>query len=1058
MMRKIFLMQHRLAKLVFVMSFLLVSFAGQSQDTRTLIGTVLDATHEDPLIGVVVQIKGQDGIAATTDLDGKFTVKVSGKTELIFSYLGYKEQTLIVGDLGVMTVRMQSENEMIDEVVVVGAGTQKKVSVTGAITAVKGTELRTASSSLTSGLAGKLAGLVSVTTSGTPGEGSQFYIRGIGTFGGRVTPLILLDGVEITSAALDNIPPESIASFSILKDASATAIYGSRGANGVLIVTTKEGSENTKAQVSASFEYSVNQPTREMEYVDGATWMELYNESRYSRLPNAPVRYSQDVIDNTRNGVNPYIYPDTDWYNLLFKDYSMNQRLNLNVQGGGSRVTYYMSLQANHDTGLINCPTDYVFNNNYNHWAYIFQNNINYKLTNTTKVSLKLNAQFANQTGLGDSNNNLYYNVYDINPTMFPAFYPAQDGDDHVRFGNKTKSGQQLYINPYAKMLEQSKKTNSNDINASIQFEQDFSFLTKGLKMTALVSFNAKSVSTYTSTMKPYYYRALDPSTLDPSKPEEAEMLNRYNENPAVNIPMQLIGDAGTAYQVQSAVNRWSFMSYYLDARINYDRRFGDHTVGGMLMYMMREYRETQLPNRNQGLSGRFTYDYKNKYLVEVNFGYNGTERLAKEDRFEFFPAVSLGWVISNEEFWKPIFPVVDHLKLRASYGLVGSDDTGTGNGAPHFLYVSDVSTYTPDFWTGPESEYNKGNAALISTYPITNASWERARKLDVGIDFKLFNRVTVALDYFYDHRDRILMRKGSWPQQMGYGTAVPWANVGEAINEGVDLSLNYDQNIGRNWNISLRGTFTYNHNELKYVDEPNYAYSWQSTIGWPLGAYRTEGYIAEGLFADQNDVDGSPVQNLGSSRVMPGDIKYRDINGDGKITQEDRTMISDYGYNPRIQFGLGLYVRWKKLDFGVFFNGSAQRTIVQYHMNPFGADTGTEFDAGERQVAKYIAEQRWYDSDGDNINDNPNVAYPRLGVLYTDVKNNLQTSSYWLRDGSFIRFKTLEIGYDFPHCRVYFAGNNLAVWSPFKLWDPELSWNSYPLQRTFNLGVQVNF
>ncbi len=269
MMRKIFLMQHRLAKLVFVMSFLLVSFAGQSQDTRTLIGTVLDATHEDPLIGVVVQIKGQDGIAATTDLDGKFTVKVSGKTELIFSYLGYKEQTLIVGDLGVMTVRMPSENEMIDEVVVVGAGTQKKVSVTGAITAVKGTELRTASSSLTSGLAGKLAGLVSVTTSGTPGEGSQFYIRGIGTFGGRVTPLILLDGVEITSAALDNIPPESIASFSILKDASATAIYGSRGANGVLIVTTKEGSENTKAQVSASFEYSVNQPTREMEYVDG---------------------------------------------------------------------------------------------------------------------------------------------------------------------------------------------------------------------------------------------------------------------------------------------------------------------------------------------------------------------------------------------------------------------------------------------------------------------------------------------------------------------------------------------------------------------------------------------------------------------------------------------------------------------------------------------------------------------------------------------------------------------------------------------------------------------
>ncbi len=1041
-----------LSRLVLMLGFMLIFLEGYAQNTRTLIGTVIDATHEDPLIGVVIQVKGQDGIAATTDLDGKYSVKVSDKTELIFSYLGYKEQTLIVGDLGVMNVKMQSENEMIDEVVVVGAGTQKKVSVTGSITAVKGAELRTASSSLTSGLAGKLAGLVSMTTSGKPGEGSQFYIRGIGTFGGRATPLILLDGVEITSAALDNLPPESIASFSILKDASATAIYGSRGANGVLIVTTKEGTENTKAQVSASFEYSFNQPTKEMEYVDGATWMELYNEAYRSRVPKSTdVRYSPETIAATRSGVNPYRYPDTDWYNLLFKDFTMNQRLNLNVQGGGSRVTYYMSMQANHDTGLINCPTDYVFNNNYNHWAYIFQNNINYKLTNTTKVSLKLNAQFANQTGLGDSNSNLYYNVYDINPTMFPAFYPAQEGDDHVRFGNRVKSGSQLYINPYAKLLEQSKYTTSNDINASIQFDQDFSFITKGLKMTALISFNAKSVSTYTSTMKPFYYTVVDPSTLDPNDEEDKVIIENYQKDPTY-IHQQLIGEAGTAYQTQSPVSRWSFMTYYIDARINYDRRFGDHTVGGMLMYMMREYREEQLPNRNQGFSGRFTYDYKNRYLAELNFGYNGTERLAKKQRFEFFPAVSLGWVVSNEDFWKPIFPVVNHLKLRASYGLVGSDDTGKGSGAPHFLYVADVSTYTPNFWTGPESQYNKGNAPLISAYPVTDASWERAKKLDVGIDFKLFNRVTVALDYFYDHRDRILMRKGSWPQQMGYGNAVPWANVGEAINKGVDMSLNYEQQLGQNWNISLRGTFTYNRNELKFVDEPDYDYSWQRTIGWPLGSYRTEGYIAEGLFRDEADVLASASQNLGSN-VMAGDIKYRDLNGDGKITQEDRTMISDYGYAPRIQFGLGVYLRWKKLDFGVFFNGSAQRTIIQHHMNPFGADTGTEFDAGERQVAKYIAEQRWTDANPD-----PNAKYPRLGVLYTDVKNNLQTSSYWLRDGSFIRFKTVEVGYDFPHCRIYFTGNNLFVWSPFKLWDPELSWNSYPLQRTFNIGIQVKF
>ncbi len=1041
----------RMTKFMFVTWFLSFSLSGFAQQ-RTLVGSVIDAANDDPLIGVVIQIKGQENtIGATTDLDGNFTIQVGPKTELIFSYMGYKTQTLIVGDLGVMTVKLQSENEMIDEVVVVGAGTQRKVSVTGSITAVKGTELRTASSSLTSGLAGKLAGLVSMTKSGKPGEGSEFYIRGIGTFGGRATPLILLDGVEITSAALDNLPPESIASFSILKDASATAIYGSRGANGVLIVTTKEGSENTKAQISASFEYSFNQPTREMQYVDGATYMELYNAALTSRYPKANKRYSQSMIDNTRSGINPYLYPDTDWYNLLFKDFAMNQRINLNVQGGGSRVTYYMSLQANHDTGLVNCPTDYVFNNNYNYWSYIFQNNINYKLTNTTKVSLKLNAQFGSQTGLGDGNSDLYYNVYDINPTMFPAFYPAQNGDDHVRFGNAVKSGSQLYINPYAKMLEQSKHSNSNEITASIQFDQDFDFITKGLKMTALVSLNAKSVSTYTSTMKPYYYTVIDPSTLDSLDEKQAEILNNYNTNPSY-YAMELIGEPGTAYQTQSDVSRWSFMTYYIDARINYERKFGDHAVGAMLMYMMREYRENQLPNRNQGLSGRVTYDYKNRYLAEVNFGYNGTERLARKSRFEFFPAVSLGWVVSNEEFWKPIYPHFNHLKFRASYGLVGSDDTGKGSGAPHFLYVSDVTTYTPDFWTGAESEYNKGNAALISTYPIMDASWERARKLDVGVDFRLFNRVSVSFDYFHDYRDRILMRKGSWPQQMGYGNAVPWSNVGEAINEGVDMSINYDEQINENWNISLRGTFTYNHNKLKFVDEPDYAYSWQQTIGWPLGSYRTEGYIADGLFKDDDDIASSAVQNLGST-VMPGDIKYRDINGDGKITQEDRTMISDYGYAPRIQAGLGLYVRWKKLDVGVFFNGSAQRTIIEHHMNPFGADTGTEFDAGERQVAQHIADNRWTDANPD-----PNAKYPRLGVYYTDVKNNLQTSSYWMRDGSFIRFKTLEVGYEFPHVRVYFTGNNLWVWSPFKLWDPELSWNSYPLQRTFNLGVQVKF
>ena len=1009
---------------------------GASPTKRKLMGTVSEASNGEPLPGATVQVKGDNGAWAITDIDGNYEIDVTDKTELIFSCMGFKTQTLVVGDLGVLNVKMPSDNEVLDEVVVVGAGTQKKVSVTGSITSIKGLDMKAPSATLTNNLAGKLAGLVSSTKSGKPGEGSEFYIRGIGTFGGRATPLILLDGIEITSEALNSIPPESIDQFSILKDASATAIYGSRGANGVLIITTKEGTENTKAKVSANAEVSFLSPMQKMEYVDGARWMEVYNEVLTSRTPTAAPKYSEEAIANTRSGVNPLVYPDVDWYGILFKNFTMNQRMNLNVQGGGSHLTYYMSIQANHDTGLINCPKDYVFDNNYNRWSYIFQNNINYRLTPSTKVNLKLHAQFQNNKGLGN-NDNLYYNVYDISPVMFPPVLPAQEGDEYIRFGNRVFSGKNVYTNPYAELLRQSKQTNLNDINASLSIDQGLDFITKGLKLTALVAMNARSTSTYTSTMAPYYFQ-VDTDAWNPDDPTGYKAV--------------AVGDAGSTYQTQSAISRWSFMTWYLDARINYARSFGDHNVSALLMYMMREYREQQLPNRNQGLSGRITYDWKNRYLAEVNFGYNGTERLLKKQRFEFFPAVSLGWVVSNEDWWNPVRDVVNHLKIRGSYGLVGSDDTGKNAGAQHFLYVSNVYTYKANFFTGPSGEYSKSNAPVISAYPVEDACWEKAKKLDIGVDVNLFNSLSISVDYFHDRREKILMQRGSWPNMLGYNTAKPWGNVGKADNRGFDASLNWTKQLTDDFSMSVRGTLTYIKNKLVYVDEPDYTYTWQTTTGWPLVSYRWVGYVADGLFKDQEDIDNSPEQNLGS-QVMPGDIKYRDLNGDGKITKEDRTLISDCGTAPRLQYGIGLYLKWKGFDLGVFFNGSDKRTIYQSPMNPFGADTGTEWGAGERQLAKYIDNQRWTEANPD-----PNAAYPRLGTLYTDVKNNLETSSYWLRNGRFLRFKTLELGYTFPYCRVYFSADNLAVWSPFKLWDSELSWNSFPLQRTFNIGLQFNF
>ena len=1005
----------------------------KKQQKRKLIGTVMDASTDDLLVGVSISVKGTPGVGTITDLEGKFSIEVSNNTELEFSYIGYKKRSLMVGDLGVLNVKMASDNEMLSEVVVVGAGTQKKISVTGSITSVKGEGLRSPSSTLTNNFAGKLAGVVAVTKTGEPGAASEFYIRGVSTFGGRATPLILMDGVEISSGDLNRIPSESIESFSILKDASATAIYGARGANGVMLVTTKNGAENSKATINVSFENSFMQPTKMVDYVDGATWMEIYNEALLTRTPGASPKYSKDVIDLTRSHTSPYLAPDVNWRDVMFKDMTMNQRANVNVSGGGSRVTYYLSLQANHDTGMLDIPKTYSFDNNINRWDYIFQNNIAYKLTSTTKVGLRMNAQIGQHKGPGYSVSDLFKYAYYANPITFPATYPSQEGDTHIRFGNAwLTQGERTYLNPYAKMMESFKEENYSTLNTTLNIEQDLGFVTEGLSVKALINFKSYAASDYTRTMEPFYYLAKMSSTED-------------------NLQLERIGNSGQEYIQEGEIQKANDNTFYLDARIDYSRTFGQkHSVSGMLMYMQREYRNGTIPNRNQGFSGRFTYDYKHKYLVEVNFGYNGTERLGKNDRFEFFPAMSLGWVASGEDFWKPIEKYVNYFKIRGSYGLVGSDETGlqANPAAAHFLYLDEVNlTGSGGYHTGYLGNIGGDyKGPVINSYAVTNAGWERVKKLDIGVDLELFNQVNLTFDYFYDKRYNILMRRASWPVIMGYQNAVPWSNIGAVDNMGCEFSINWRKELFKEFIIDMRGNLTYNKNKYIYKDEPNYPYVWKSDTGRPLST--TKGYIAEGLFASQEEINVSPTQSLGST-VMPGDIKYRDVNGDGLITEDDMVVLSDYGNIPRIQYGLGVNITYKKFDFGVFFNGSAQRTIMVNGISPFFSD----MSYGERNLMSFIAKDYWSER-----NPNPNAAYPRLGIQNSQIENNMKASSYWMRNGNFIRFKTLELGYTFPHCRIYLSGDNLAVWSPFKLWDPELGYDSYPLSRTFNVGVQLKF
>jgi len=998
----------------------------QPKKKRTVTGTVVDAENGDPVIGATVVVKGQkDGVI--TDLDGNFTIAISGsKAQLEFSYIGYRKKTVDVGDLGVINVKMESDNQLLSEVVVVGAGTQKKVSVTGSITSVKGLELKAPSSSLTTSFAGKLAGVIFMTSTGEPGAASEFYIRGVSTFGGRATPLILLDDVEISTADLNNIPAETIESFSILKDASATAIYGARGANGVMLITTKTGKENEKTRINVTVENSFNKPMNFPDFVNGATWMEMYNEAQLTRNPGATPKYSQLDIDNTRNQVNPYIYPDVQWKDVIFKNMNMNQRANVNISGGGSKASYYMSLQANHDTGLLDTKKVYSYNNNINNWGYNFQNNISYKITSTTKIDLHMNAQIRNKKGPNYSTSDLFAQMLYCNPINFPVTFPAQPGDTHIRFGNAIWTGSSVRTNPYAYMLSSFKEYNENTLNTSLKINQKLDFVTKGLSVQAMVNWKNWASSSYNRTIEPYYY-GIKGGSYNPSNPTDYEI--------------ERLGTSGTDYLKTSDISKASDQTFYLDARVNYDRQFNLHHVTGMLMYMQREYRSSVLPERNQGFSGRFTYDYGQRYLVELNFGYNGTERLAKKERFEFFPAVSLGWVISNEKFFEPMTKYIDNLKIRGSYGLVGSDETGLSAGAQHFLYIDQVSLNNIGFTTGVDMNYTL-YGPLVTNYAVVNGGWERVKKLDIGIDLELFRQLTITADYFNEKRYNILLHREAWPESLGYYTAKPWSNKGKVDNWGIELSVNWRKEFTKDLYVDFRGNFTYTENKYVNLDEPVYPYVWKTSTGKPLS--RTTGYIAQGLFSSQEEIDNSPTQNLGST-VKPGDIKYRDVNGDGKIDGSDQVMISPYGTTPRIQYGLGMNVTYKKFDFGVFFNGSAKRTIMISGISPFGQS--------DYNVMQFIADDYWSES-----NPNPNAKYPRLGLTSSQTANNTVASTYWMRNGNFIRFKTLELGYKFKYGRVYLNGDNIAVFSPFKLWDPELSWNAYPLQRTFNIGVQLNF
>ncbi len=1001
-------------------------------------------TEEDgkPLPGATITIVGTTR-GVITDTDGTYSIDADLQDKLVFSFIGMESQIVDVGNQKVINIKLKEKTQELEDVTVVAFGKQKKESVVGSITTVKPAELKIPSSNLTTALAGRMAGLISYQRSGEPGmDNAQFFIRGVTTFGYKKDPLILIDNNEVTTQDLSRMEPDDIASFSIMKDATATALYGSRGANGVILVTTKEGSEG-KAQINVRYEESISEPTKMVRLADPVTYMRLHNEAVKTRDAQGATRYSQNKIEHTINEDNPYVYPANDWYDVLFKDRALNHRLNFNVSGGGKVARYYLAGSVINDNGMLEVDKKNNFNNNIELDRYMLRSNVNINITNTTEAVVRFHGAFDDYTGPIDGGSELFRKVMRTNPVLFPPYYIPDSANrytQHILFGNYDQ-GQ--YNNPYADMTKGYKDYTTSQIDAQFELKQELDFITKGLAIRALFNTSRYSYFDVSRFYNPFYYKV---SLYDKNKDE-------YTLYPLNEL-------TGTEYLDYSEGTKDITTTTYFETALNWDRTFAEkHEFGALAVFTMRKQLyanagdlQKSLPYKNISLAGRATYAYKSTYFTEFNFGYNGSERFSKSERFGFFPSVGLGWLISNENFWYgDLKKTISKLKLKATYGLVGNDAIGDAN--DRFFYLSNVNMNDPNLESSFGTLGNMGSRTgiSISRYPNGDITWEKAKKIDVGIEMGLWNELEIQLDVYKENRSNILMTRSSIPTTMGLQTAIR-ANVGEASSKGIDISLNFNHSFNKDLWVTGLANFTYATSEFKVYEEPDYSdVPWKSHVGYSLN--QTWGYVAERFFVDEEEVRNSPAQ-FGDYRA--GDIKYKDINKDGKISELDMVPVG-YPDSPEIVYGFGFSGGWKGFDLSCFFQGLARESFW------IDANATSPFIDGQNALLKAYADNHWSE-------DNRNIyaLWPRLSE--TLISNNLQHSTWFMRNGAFLRLKSVEFGYTLPdkiisgakitNLRFYFSGTNLLTFSKFKLWDPEMGGDGlgYPIQRVFNLGVQLSF
>lgn len=1037
-------------KIAMTLALILSTVAAVAQ-TKTVKGVIYEEETGEPMPGATVSVEGSTR-GVMTDLDGSFELTgVKPTDRLKFECLGKETQVLQVGTMTNFVVKLKNAANELDEVTVVAFGKQRKESVIGSISTVDVKTLKVPSSNLTTALAGNVAGVIAYQRTGEPGQdNADFFVRGITTFGANTSPLILIDNIELTSTDLARLQPDDIESFSIMKDATATALYGARGANGVIFVTTKRGQEGP-AKIFARVETSISAPTDVVELADPVTYMKSYNEAISTRDPLGELMYTYDKIEQTgKPDANRLIYPANDWYDMLFKDFATSYRANVSARGGGKVATYYVSGAYTEDTGVLKVDKRNSFNNNIDDKNYTLRSNVDINVTPTTKLAVRLTGNFRDYQGPLNGGSDVYRQVMHSDPVLFPAYYPVDDehvGIQHIMFGNYEDGS---YINPYANLVKGYKNYQRSQMIAAVQLEQDLKFITKGLSFMTLFNLTRLSEFTVNRQFNPYWYR------LDRYDSYTGEYhVNRINEN-------------GTDYLTYSESGKTVKNTMYSETRLNYNRSFGKHDVTGLLVLTASESLtanagslQLSLPSRNAGLSGRFTYGFDKRYFVEYNFGYNGSERFHKSHRWGFFPSAGLAWMMSNEKWFKPLTKVVSNLKLRYSYGLVGNDNIGSSSN--RFYYLSEMSMNNSGLGASfGETRNVSYNGIGVVRYANEAITWEKSYKSNYALELGLFKKLDIIAEYFTEHRTDIFMQRADIPNTMGLQAAV-YGNIGQARSKGIDIQADYKQAWASGLWASARANFTYSTGKYDVYEEPTYPESYRQHAGRSIR--QTWGYIAERLFVDDEDAANSPSQAAFGSQYGGGDIKYTDVNGDGVITNADMVPIG-YPTSPEIIYGFGVSLGHKGFDFSVFFQGLGRESFWIDATSAYSTKYnkyGTAPFVNNGQLLKAYSDSHWSEDNRDIY-----ALYPRYSAY--ENHNNTQVSTWWMRDGSFVRLKQMEFGYTLPqkltnkihidNLRVYFQGNNLLCWSKFKLWDPELAGEgfNYPIQRTFNIGVNVTF